>query len=258
MDIIQSIILGAVQGLTEFLPVSSSGHLVIFQKVFNFSEPPIFFDTLVHFATLLAVVFYLRKEIIYILKTLNTKETQKLAGLIVLGTVPIIIVGFSIKDIIEEIFSSMLLVAVSFFITSIILFATYFFKNQKKTMPEITWKDSLFVGLFQALAILPGVSRSGSTVSASIFGGIKREDGFKFSFLLAIPAIFGAFALQLKEQGFQFFGSQVAQNIVGFILAFVFGLISLKILEKVMVKGKLHYFGVYTLLLSVIILIFAI
>ncbi len=258
MDIVQSIILGAVQGLTEFLPVSSSGHLVVFQKIFNFSEAPIFFDTLVHFATLLAVVFYLRKEIIHILKTLNTKETQKLVGLIILGTIPIVIVGFSIKDIIERVFSSLLLVAFSFFVTSVILFATYFFKNQKKSITELNWKDSLFVGVFQALAILPGVSRSGSTVSASIFRNIKREDGFKFSFLLAVPAIFGAFVLQLKEQGFQFMGSQILPDIIGFILAFAFGLISLKILEKVMVKGKLYYFGVYTLLLSVIILIFTI
>src|SRR3989344_1962781 len=196
MTLIQSVFLGAVQGLTEFLPVSSSGHLALFQHFFSFQTPPIFFDTIAHLGTLLAVVFYLRKEIIYI------------------------------------------------------------FKNLKKDIKNISWFDSLFIGVFQAFAILPGISMSGSTISASIFRSLKRDDAFKFSFLMSIPVIFGAFLLQFTEQNFNLFNGGVLTNLTGFLFSAVFGFLSLKIIEKVLIKGKLHYFAAYCFVLGVLILIF--
>lgn len=257
MTIIESIILGAVQGLTEFLPISSSGHLVLFQKLFSINEPPIFFDTLIHVATLLAIIIYLRKEILYILKTLKNIDTIKLVLLIVLATLPAVLVGLFLQDKIDQIFNSLALVAVCFFITSAILFATYFFKNESKDLKNINWLDALFIGVFQALAILPGVSRSGATISASIFRNFKREDAFKFSFLLAIPVISGAFVLQFAKQGFNLLNGSPIVNLLGFVFAFIFGILSLNIIEKVLIKGKLHYFAVYCFLLGALILIFA-
>lgn len=256
MDIIQSLILGVIQGATEFLPVSSSGHLVLFQKIFGFKEPPIFFDTLIHTATLLAIIFYLRKEIWNIIFGLNKKETRKLAGLIILATIPAVFVGFLLKDSIENVFNSFLLLATSFLITSAILFATKFFEFGQKNMQELSWLKSFFVGCFQALAILPGVSRSGSTISAGLFFGLKRDEAFKFSFLMAIPVILGAMVLQLFDFNWQNLNGGFAVNIAGFLAAMAAGFLALKILEKITIRGKLHYFAVYCLLLGVSILFF--
>lgn len=254
MDIIQSIILGVVQGITEFLPISSSGHLVLFQKLFGVKEPPIFFDTLIHFATLIAVIFYLRKDITTMIKNIKQKETQKLVALIVLGTIPAVIVGFLIKDNIEQVFSSLTLVSVSFLVTALILAITKFFENGQKYLKNITWFDALFVGIFQALAILPGVSRSGSTISAGLFRQLKREDAFRFSFLLFIPVIFGAMVLQITEVDFVSLQNNIIVNLAGFIVALLVGLVSLKILNIIMSKGKIHYFALYCLALGLITL----
>lgn len=255
MDIFQSIILGIVQGITEFLPISSSGHLVLFQKLFGMQEPPIFFDTLIHFATILAVVFYLRKEIWSILKGLNRKENQRLVTMLFLATIPAVIVGFSIKDEIDEIFNSLSLLAISFLITSFILFLTKFFEKDKKDMVKITWVDSLFVGIFQALAILPGVSRSGSTISAGLFRGLDRISAFKFSFLMAVPVILGAMVLQLAYVDINSMQNNLIQNFLGFTAALISGFLSLKLLEIITVKGKFHYFSFYCLALALVILI---
>lgn len=256
MDIFQSLILGIVQGITEFLPISSSGHLVLMQKFFNIKEPPIFFDTLIHFATLLAVIFYLRKEIISILDNIKKKDTQRFLFMIILATTPAVIVGFLLKDKMSEIFNSLNFLSITFFVTAIILAATKFFENGQKYLKNITWFDSLFIGVFQALAILPGISRSGSTISSGLFRYLKREDAFKFSFLLAIPVILGAMVLQMFDIKQCGLCSDFLANFVGFIAALIFGFLSLKILEKVAAKGKLHYFAFYCLALSLIILIF--
>jgi undecaprenyl-diphosphatase len=254
MSIIQSLILGIVQGITEFLPISSSGHLVLMQKFFNITEPPIFFDTLIHFATLLAIFFYLRKYIFLIIKNIKEKKNQKIVGLVVLATIPVVIVGFLIKDKIDKVFNSLSLLFVTFFITAIILFFTKFFVQGQKNIENNNWLNALFIGIFQAFAILPGVSRSGSTISAGLFSGLKREDAFKFSFLMAIPAIFGAMVLQVFEINSESLADGFLVNFVGFLTALIFGFLSLKILEKITAKGKLHYFAFYCLALSIIIL----
>lgn len=256
MDIIQAIFLGVVQGLTEFLPISSSGHLAIFQKVFGLKESSIFFDTIVHLGTLLAVVFYLRKEIFYILKTIKEKETIRFIFLIFIATIPAVFAGLFLEDKIEGIFNSMALIGICFFITSIILFLTKFFARYEKNEKDLKWYEALFVGIFQAFAILPGISRSGSTMASSIFVGLKKEDAFRFSFLISIPVILGAFILQFIKQDFVLFGNGFVQSLLGFMTAIIFGLLSLKIIEKTIIRGKLHYFAIYTLILGIIVLIF--
>lgn len=254
MDIAQSILLGIVQGLTEFLPVSSSGHLVLFQKLFGFQEAPIFFDTLVHFATLLAVLFYLRKEIWQILT--NLKKSINLIWLLVLGTLPAVIFALLFKDYIENSFNLVWLLSVGFFITAALLLATKFIGNEKKDMQEISWLDSFIIGIFQAVAILPSISRSGATISSALYRGIKREDAFKFSFLLSIPAIAGAMVLQVFDFNPSNLNGGFWPNALGFIFAAVFGFFSLFILERIAQKGKLHYFAVYCFVLGALILLF--
>jgi len=254
MDIAQSILLGIVQGLTEFLPVSSSGHLVLFQKLLGFAEPPIFFDTLVHFATLLAVVFYLRKDIINIL--MNLKKNLNLIWLLILGTLPAVIFALLFKDYIESSFNSLWMLSAGFFITAALLFITKFLEEGRKDLQKIDWKDSVIIGAFQAIAILPSISRSGATISSALYRNIKREDAFKFSFLLSIPAIFGAMVLQIFDFNWQKLNGGVLPNILGFVAAAIFGFLSLKLLEKIIKTGKLHYFAIYCFVLSLVILFF--
>lgn len=249
MDLIQAVILGAVQGITEFLPVSSSGHLVLFQKLFSIKEPPVFFDAILHFASLLAVLFYFRKYLASILKD------ARVLSLIVIGTVPVVIVGFLIKDKIEQVFNSLLLLSFSFLITSLILFSAAFFKKQEKNISAINWKDALFIGIFQAIAILPGVSRSGATISAGIFRKMDRESAFRFSFLLFIPAILGAMVLQVFELDNSLTSYEAKIFFAGFLASLIFGILSLKLLERVLIKGKFSFFAVYCFILGVLILI---
>lgn len=254
MDIIQAIILGVVQGLTEFLPVSSSGHLVLFQKMFKLEEAPIFFDTLLHFATLLAVVFYLKKEILDIL--VNLKKNINLIWILILGTLPAVTFGLLFKDFIEASFSSFAWLSAGFFATALLLFATKFLKEGFKDMQKINWKDSLFIGIFQAISILPSISRSGATISSALYRNIKRDDAFKFSFLLSIPAIFGAMVLQILDFNWNKLNGGLLPNVLGFFAAAIFGFLSLKILEKMITRGKLHYFAFYCFALGLLILIF--
>lgn len=242
--------------MTEFLPVSSSGHLVLFQKIFGINEPPIFFDTLIHFATLLAVVFYLRKEILFILKNIREKESQKIIVFLVIATIPAVIVGFLLKDKIDEIFNSLGLLSITFLTTAVILSATKFFENGQGAMERLGWWRSLAIGLFQAVAILPGVSRSGSTISAGLFTGLKRDEAFKFSFLLAIPVISGAMVLQIFDFDWANLNGGLLPNALGFVAAAIFGFLSLFILEKIAVKGKLHYFAMYCLVLGFLVIFF--
>ncbi len=245
MSFLQAIFLGIVQGLTEFLPVSSSGHLVIFQKIFGFLEPPVTFDTLVHFGTLVALVFFFWKDIrsLFSYRALIIK--------LALGSIPIGIVGLLLKEEVEIIFNSLLLTGISFLITALLLFLTALISNTSKSIDKISLWDSVIIGFFQALAILPGVSRSGSTISAGIYQRMKREDAFRFSFLLGIIAILGAVLIQIPEIC-HFNGQQIINGLLGFISSAVVGFFALKILKRVVLEGKLYYFGIYCFLLGII------
>ncbi|PIQ92652.1 MAG: undecaprenyl-diphosphatase [Parcubacteria group bacterium CG11_big_fil_rev_8_21_14_0_20_39_14] len=255
MSIFQAIILGILQGLTEFLPVSSSGHLVLAQKFFGLETPPIFFDVMVHVGTLFAIVVYLRKDLMKIILGLKNKEIQKLLALVIVGTLPVVIVGFLLLDFIEEIFNSFLAVGISFLITAAILTGTVFAKKLEKNLEKMSWLDSIFIGLFQALAILPGVSRSGSTISAGLFRKIDRESAFKFSFFLAIPAIFGALILQLIQDKIPL-DCGFSVGFLGFVFSAIFGLLALKILERVLIRGKFFFFAIYCFVLGMAVLLF--
>jgi undecaprenyl-diphosphatase len=244
MTLIQALILGLLQGLTEFLPVSSSGHLVIAQHFFGFLTPPVFFDILLHLATALAIIIVLWRQLFSL--------DKKTLGFILLASLPAGIIGVLLNSSIEALFSSVKLVAVALLITGLLLFLTRYFFSQAKNA-RLTWQNTLFIGLFQAIAIIPGISRSGSTISAGIFTKLKPELVFNFSFLLALPAIFGAAFLQLKDLNFasSLLGLPL---LIGFVAAFISGLFALKLLKKFVSQGKFSFFAYYCLVLGLILL----
>ena len=247
MNIFQSIILGIVQGLTEFLPVSSSGHLVIIQSIFkNFSQPGIAYDVFLHFGTLFSVLIYFRKEIYEIL----TLKKKKWIFLIIIATIPAGVIGVFFKDFIENLFNNVKLVGIALIVTGIILYFSDKFENLKKDENKITIIDAIVIGIAQAFAIIPGISRSGSTVATGIFCGLKRDVAIKFSFIMSIPAILGAVVLSLKD--FQSINPSFYKiYFAGFFASLVFGLLSLKLLTILTRLKNLKIFSFYCWIIAI-------
>ena len=241
-----AIFLGMVQGLAEFLPVSSSGHLVLLQKIFGIDEPPIFFNTLVHLGTLLAVLLFFGRELG------KVERAKRVLKEVTIGTIPVAVVGFLVQPLMEKCFGNLILVGLGFLVTSALLFWSKKLDTGLKGIKEIKGlKDSqiLMVGFFQALALVPGVSRSGTTIVGGLAQKLDRESSFKFSFYLSVPAIIGANILQLKDL------SQVTflrEGLLGMLAAFVVGYLSLKVLQKILRAKKLYYFSFYCLVISLL------
>jgi undecaprenyl-diphosphatase len=248
MNIIETTTLGIVQGLTEFLPVSSSGHLVILQHIFkDFKQVGISFDVLIHIATLFSVVIYFNKKIREILYSKNIKYI----ALIVVATIPAGIIGVLFKNQIEAIFTNVKLVSISLIFTGIILFFSDKINYTYKSEKDITVYDAVIIGIFQAISIIPGVSRSGSTITAAIFRKVNRETAIEFSFILSIPAILGALVLSLDD--FQKIdSSQILPYFAGFVAAFITGLISLKMLTLIINSKNLKYFAFYCWIIAIL------
>lgn len=243
MTISRAIFLGIVQGLTEFLPISSSGHLVLLQKFLGMAEPPIFFDVLVHVGTLLAVVLFFGKSLVR-----EFRDFRVLRGMVI-GTLPVAAVGLLVQPLVEIIFSSLLVVGLSYFFTGFLLLWSRSQTVGGTNLRSLTDRQSLMVGLFQAVALLPGVSRSGATIVGGLAQGLDREAAFKFSFYLSVPAILGAMVLQLRNLASV---SVSVESLLGMLAAFGVGYTSLHILQKVLTSRKLHYFAPYCFLLGVI------
>jgi len=253
----QAVFLAAVQGLTEFLPISSSGHLVLFQKFFNL-EPPVLFDILVHVGTLFSIVFFFRKELLKILKGLFKKEKDdwRIFWLLVIGTIPAVVVGLFLQRNINQIFGSLPLLAGSFLITGFLLLSTLWLKQENhKNFKNIGWFDALIVGFFQAVAILPGISRSGSTLVGGLSRKIDRQTAFRFSFFLAIPAILGALILQITDLLNHHF-DLTGQSLLGMFLAGLVGWFSLRFLQRILLNSKLWVFSFYCFFLAILIFSF--
>lgn len=255
MSIFQAILLGALQGLTEFLPVSSSGHLTIFSKWF-FSVPSnLSFDIAVHAASLIAILIYFRKDIAQIIKEIFEKNFfETLFFKLILGSVPAALVGFLFLDKIEKAFSSSIFAAWMLYITALLLiFAEVVskrtFKNKKEN-PGLL--DSLFIGFFQAVAVLPGISRSGSTISGGMLRGLSREASARFSFLLVIPAVSGSILIDLLKGKDSLL---TATALAGFLSSLLFSLAALKFLLKYVKKHSFYPFAVYCAALATVFLV---
>jgi undecaprenyl-diphosphatase len=250
MTIFEAVLLGIIQGLTEFLPISSSGHLVIGQKVLGISIAGNVFEVVVHLGTLGSVLIIFWPDILQLIKSINSAATQKYIFAIIIGTMPVVVIGFLFKDVISEAFENMRVVAVTLMLTGIILLTTKFVKTKLK---DITIGSAILIGIAQAMAIVPGISRSGITISLGMHLGIAPEKAAKFSFLLAIPAIVGAgllTGLDIKESSEPTLSWYVL--IVGFLSSLIIGWISLKWLLGLIQSGKFHWFGIYCVLIGIL------
>jgi len=257
LNIPQGIILGLIQGFCEFLPISSSGHLVLFQKIFGLKEGVLTFDIALHIATLFGLFYFLRKDIIAILK----KPLDKPALLILAALIPTAVIGVMFNDVFEKIFSSGATLSIEFIITAIVLWLAENAKrtNKRKGIDDTTYIDAGLIGVAQGIAILPGISRSGFTLACSLLRGLDREFAVRFSFLLSIPAILGAAAFdcyKILKTGYSFTANiEIWPFIAGIITAALAGCIAIKFMLKKISKLNLKMFSYYLFALSAFILV---
>jgi undecaprenyl-diphosphatase len=249
-NIIEIIILSIVQGISEFLPISSSAHLNIVEIIFEFNSNSLMIDVSLHLGSLLAVIFYFRREL------LDLRNNQKLLSLLIIGSIPIVIAGYIINStgLVNLLENNLKIIAWTTLIFAIILYFADKSKFDKKISSNLNLKTILYIGLFQILALIPGVSRAGITITAARFFRFNRFDSSKISFLLAIPAIAGASVLQLKnaiEQSFEF----NYLIIISITLSFLFSYFTVKFFLDYINKFSLNVFVIYRIIISIILFI---
>ncbi len=270
MTFLQAIILGFVQGATEFLPVSSSGHLVIAQTLFGLTNDNLAFDILLHLGTFFAIIAAYHNSVFNLIKEffLMLFDLIRLKGLqldkskyryyivyIIIATIPATIVGVLFDDYISAAFSSIYLVSFTLFITGIILFfGEKLGKNNQGTIEKLGPGRSFIIGLFQMVAITPGISRSGTTMTGGLFCGLKKEEALEFSFLMALPAILGSVILNISDiKGLM--DTALLPIIAGTVTAFIVGYLSIKLFNLIVKKGSLLYFSAYCWAVSFLLIV---
>lgn len=261
MDYFESILLGIVQGLTEFLPISSSGHIEISKVILGNSFDPkegLLLTIILHFATALSTLFFFRKDIIDIFKGLFTKkwnDSKKFSLSILISMIPAAVVGLAYEDFINSLFNgNLILVGTMLYVTALLLFLSDFLKLKQN---EITYKNSFIIGLAQAFAILPGISRSGATIATSIIIGIDREKAARFSFIMVIPLIFGSMFKSIIDYDLTFENYNIFNLILGFSSAFITGLLACKWMIRLVKNSKLYYFSIYCCIVGSIIIAYS-
>lgn len=270
MSIIQAIILGVFQGIAEFLPISSSGHLALIQTLFGIKEGNLFFTEMLHFGTLVSIVVVyfddIYKMVIEFFKLIfsfakgnkvnKLNKHQKLALLIIVGSIPTAIIGILFEDFFESLYTSILPIGIAFLVTGILLWFAEKRAFQNKNINGMSFLDSLLIGTFQGIAIIPGISRSGSTIVAGLLRGLNKPLATEYSFLLALPATFGAGLLGIIKVVKS--NSDILIDlplILGILISAVVGILSIKLLVKLLNKNKLHYFSYYLWIIGTITII---
>ena len=259
MNIIEAIILGLVQGLTEFIPVSSSGHLVLLHQALGITENGLMFDVALHIGTLLALIIYFYKDIwLLFLGIMGENEYKRVAWLIVMATIPAVITGMLLQDSAESAFRSVRLVAINLIVVALIMLTAEWFARRykhKTLLQKIRWPQALAIGIAQGAAIVPGISRSGSTITTGLFVGVDRVAATRFSFLLGIPITAGAIVKVLaSDEAIHMVGSESGVFIVGIITALLSGLFAIKFLLKFLSKHTLAAFAYYRIALGLVVL----
>lgn len=254
MSLLQALFLSVLQGLTEFLPVSSSGHLVIAQSFLGLDEPPVAFDVLVHGGTLLAVIFYFRSQLIQLTRKLWVGEEGAIrtAWLLTIGTIPAALAGLALSPYLSRIFASLTLVGFALLATGLLLLSLRLVRSGGKEIKDFSSADAFLIGLFQAAALIPGISRAGATIVAAFWLGAKPKEAFAFSFFLAIPATVGALALQTPELTGE---GSLTYNLTAFFVAAIVGIGALKVVEKTLLSARLSLFGFYCLVVGALLLL---
>ena len=255
MSWLEAFLLGILQGLTEFLPVSSSGHLVLAENFLKVNPPGITLEICLHLGTLRAIIAIFRKEIgkilvslVHIFKTGKHRRREdpylRLLGFLLLGTIPIALMGSLFREGIGRLFECPRIVSLMLIITGIILWATKRLKVGKREIHRLNIRDTIGIGLAQAIALIPGISRSGMTISCGLFRGLSKDSAYRFSFLLTIPAIIGAAGLEFKNLS-TVPKENIYPFIIGAIAAFLSGLLALKVLLAIIRKGRFSFFAYY-------------
>lgn len=251
MNFIESVLLGILQGITEFLPVSSSGHLILFQHLMGLKEVPMIYDIILHVASLAAVLFFFRKKIAVLAKSvfdMNARNDHKYILFLIVSTAVTGGMVFATKPVILILRERPQFLAVCFIITAVVLITAQLLMKKGDPAKEITFKDALFIGFFQGIAVLPGVSRSGSTISAGLMRKLPGDKAVEYSFMLSIPAILGAFVMESGDGALGNIDTSVLA--AGFIAAFLASLFSLKFLVFMIRKTALYPFAIYVLALA--------
>lgn len=253
------VLLGLIQGLTEFLPVSSSGHLVLLYNIFGINGDNLLLSILLHVATLLSVVITYRKDLCQLIKHPFCKTNINL----IIATIPTVLIVLFFKDIIDILFGGELLVF-SFLLTALLLVISEFMSSKYNFVTNntnvininIKWWQALLIGVSQGIAVIPGLSRSGTTISTALISGIDKENATKFSFILSIPVIIGSLIFEIMQGGTLSIDESFWSVGLGFLVAFVIGMFAIKVMQKLVAKSKLYYFSYYLLVLSAVIVVF--
>ena len=261
MDIFEAVILGIIQGLTEFLPVSSSGHLEIAKYILqdeSIQSKSLLFTVLLHFGTAISTIVVFWKDILEILKGLFSRDGKSVSftGKIIISMIPAAFVGVLFDDLIESFFNNqIMLVATMLIVTGVLLLVA---DRAKVTNKQVSWIDALIIGVAQMVAILPGISRSGATISTSVLLGIDRYKAARFSFLMVVPLIFGKMAKDVLSGDFQV-GSEIGVELItGFIAALTTGYFACTWMISLVKKAQLRYFAFYCFLVSAFVLAYLI
>ncbi|MBR2909565.1 MAG: undecaprenyl-diphosphate phosphatase [Clostridia bacterium] len=253
MSIIIALFLGLIQGLTEFLPISSSGHLMLFEGLLGLKGSNIFFNLILHFATLLAVVIVFWKDVIELIKHPFGEKMRK----IVVATIPTVILALIVKFAIDE-FTMVVFLGYGFLVSAVVIFTTFMLQKKQNLLinKNISYKQSFIIGLVQGFAVLPGISRSGSTICAGLLQGVDREECAKFSFLISIPVILGGVIFETADGFLNGFGNVLAlPSIIGFLVAFIVALFTIKLMMRVVKKGNWLIFAIYLFVLAGFVLL---
>ncbi len=259
MEYLFAVLLGLVQGLTEFLPVSSSGHLVLTHQLLGFEGPQIAYDVLLHLGTLLAVIIYFRSDLLQIFYTAVNPSSEyggrRWILMIIIASIPTAIIGFAFEEVLEKQFGDPRLVSLQLWCTALLLVITDRVWIRESAGRKVKAHQALLVGVAQGIAIIPGISRSGATIATGVFCGLNRNVAARFSFLISIPAIFGASLLELDEI-VAIRAQDVLPYLLGVLVAFITGYLSIDILLRILVKRKLWKFAVYLFGIGLLGLIF--
>ena len=259
MGLIQAIVYGIVQGLTEFLPVSSSGHVLIVPAVLGWDDPGSGFTAVIQIGTVFAVLIYFRNELWEALRdwssSLVNREKRgtkgaKLGWAILVGSVPIALLGLLLEDKIDTVFRSPLVVAVMLVAVGVVMFVAEKSGKKERSLETVTVKDGIVIGLWQALALVPGASRSGSTIAGGLFGGLDRATAARFSFLLSVPSVLGSGVYKLIKDADKLVEAGVAETVVATVVSFVTGYFAIALLIRFLQKHSIVSFVVYRFALA--------
>lgn len=268
LHLLNALLVGIVQGLTEFLPVSSSGHLVISQHLLKVEMPGLTFEILLHFGTLISVFWVFRKRLLSIIMSFVTlfskNEWSKFSSsgdrwfgfLLLVGSIPTAILGILLKDHVEQAFTNTFFVGVALLFTGVLLWIADVMPGGQRDINKTGIIDALLIGTFQGLAVFPGISRSGSTISGALFRGMDKKTAAEYSFLLSVPAIAGATLLEVVDL---FRATEVAHDwlfyLVGLVAAAGAGIFAINIFIKMLVRNKLRYFSIYVWIAGLLVII---